>query len=167
MALPKLQILGRLTRDVEIHTTAGGMQIAKLTIAASERYKEKETQLFMDATAFGKTAEFIASVHKGQRIYVWGKLQTESWQNQNGEKRSKISMVIDGFEYIEKRENQPQSQGGYNHSGNGMNQPSRAETGGQEYRQPPAETPPFEMDEDSIPFAPVGMSEGGHYVHCI
>jgi single-strand DNA-binding protein len=98
------------------------MQVTKLGLAASEKYKDKETQLFLDATAFGKTAEFIATVSKGQRIFATGKIQTDQWEDKNtGDKRSKVSMIIESFDYVEKRDSAtqqpaadyaPQQQGG-------------------------------------------------------
>ena len=109
--LPKITHLFRLTRDPETQFTTGGLQVTKLGLAASEKYKEKETQLFIDATAFGKTAEFIATVSKGQRIFATGKIQTEQWEDKNGGgKRSKTTMIIDSFDYIEKRDDSPAPQ---------------------------------------------------------
>jgi len=106
--LPKINHLFRLTRDPETTFTAGGVQITKLGLAASEKYKDKETTLFIDATAFGKTAEFIASVTKGQRVFVSGRLQTDQWEDKNGGgKRSKTTMTIESFMYVEKRDDAP------------------------------------------------------------
>lgn len=106
--LPKISFLARTTRDCESIFVPSGTQITKLGLACSEKYGDKETQLFIDAVAFGKTGEFIANVQKGQRVFVSGKIQTESWQDQQGQKRSKISMVIENFEYVEKRDSLPQ-----------------------------------------------------------
>ena len=124
MSLPKISMLVRLTRDPEQIQTQSGTALTKLGLACSEKYKDKETQLFIDGTAFGKTAEFIASVRKGQRVFVWGKIQTESWKAQDGSNRSKISMVIEGFEYIEAKEASPQYQQEGYATGGGVNNPS-------------------------------------------
>ena len=58
--LPKLNFMARLVRDPETQYTPNGMAVCKVTLASSEKYKERETQCFIDATAFNKTAEFIA-----------------------------------------------------------------------------------------------------------
>ena len=96
MALPKIQHVYRLTRDPEAKYNQSGVCICKVGLAASEKYKEQERTLFIDATAFGKTGELIAqSVKKGHRIFVFGKLQTDSWQDyQTGQNRSKISRKL-------------------------------------------------------------------------
>ena len=122
MALPKVNFLARLTRDVETRTTDSGMVISKVGLACSEKYGEKETVLFITGTAFKKTAEIIASVRKGQRVFVSGKIQTEQWNDKNsGEKRTATTMIIESFEFIEQKNQgqqpqqyqQPQQQGNY------------------------------------------------------
>lgn len=114
--------MARLVREPETQYTQNGMAICKVTLASSEKYKERETQCYIDATAFNKTAEFLANVQKGHRVYVAGKLQTEQWEN-DGQKRSKISMIIESFEYVESKQQnsgyqQPQNPGYQNQGGN-------------------------------------------------
>ena len=155
--LPKISFLARLTRDVETRFTDAGMCIAKVGLACSEKYGDKETQLFINGTAFKKTGEMIANISKGQRVFVAGKLQTDSWQNkETGQKRSVISMIIESFEFIEKRqENQCQQQGGFQNTGThgspqqpGFQQPQN--NGFQAPQQPgfQQQSPP----DDDIPF---------------
>lgn len=122
--LPKISFLARLTRESETRATAEGMCITKVGLACSEKYGEKETVLFIDGTAFKKTAEMIAQVGKGQRVFVTGKLQTDQWQDaESGQKRSKISMIIESFEFIEpKDQNQQQQNSGAQQQQGGFNQ---------------------------------------------
>jgi len=141
--LPKITHLFRLVKDPELKFTPNGLQVCSLYLAASEKYKEKETQLFISATAFSKTAEFIATVKKGQRIFCTGKIQTESWEK-DGQRQSKISMIIDSFDYVEKRDE----------SNNG--QQSNAPQAQQGFQQPAQQNQaqqnqPFE-DDKNIPF---------------
>jgi single-strand DNA-binding protein len=129
--LPKLNFMARLAREPETQYTQSGIAICKVTLASSEKYKERETQCFIDATAFNKTAEFLANVQKGHRVHVAGKLQTEQWEK-DGQKRSKISMIIESFEYVESKQQgqqnngyqQPQNQG-YQNQGGYQQQPPR------------------------------------------
>ena len=102
--LCKVNGLFRLTRDAELIYGNSGTAILKLGLACSEKFKEKETQLFIDAVAFGKPAEIISQYAgtKGTQIFISGKLQTEQWQNQAGEKRSKVSMIVESFEFVGK-----------------------------------------------------------------
>ena len=112
MSLAKINGLFRLTRDAELINTQSGSVIAKFGLACSEKYKDKETQLFLDAVAFGKTGEIISQYagSKGSQIYLSGKLQTETWQdNATGQNRSKVSMTIESFDFVSNG-NKPQQQ---------------------------------------------------------
>ena len=113
MGLAKVNGLFRLTRDIELINTQSGSVIGKLGLACSEKYKDKETQLFLDAVAFGKTAEILSQYAgtKGTQIFLSGKLQTESWEK-DGQKRSKTSMTIESFDFVSKgqQEQAPQQQ---------------------------------------------------------
>ncbi len=93
----------RLTRDAELKYSQSGSAILKLSLAASEKFGEKETQLFIDATVFGKQAEIISQYagEKGTQIFISGKLQTESW-DKDGVKQYKTSMVVEGFDFVSK-----------------------------------------------------------------
>ena len=86
---------GRLTRDVETKTV-GDASCCNFTVAWSEKYKDKETQLFMDCQAWRGTADFISKYFtKGQEIIVVGKCHTEKWQDKDGNNRSTIRMTVD------------------------------------------------------------------------
>jgi len=104
--LAKVNGLFRLTRDCELKYTNDSKAIAKLGLACSEKYGDKETTLFIDATAFSKTAEILNQYagYKGCQIFLTGKLQTESWQSQDGSNRSKVSMIIDGFDFVSNKD---------------------------------------------------------------
>ena len=86
---------GRLTKDVEMKNVADA-SLCNFTVAWSEKYKDKETQLFMDCQAWRGTADFINKYFtKGQEIIVVGKLHTEKWQDKDGNNRSNIRMTVD------------------------------------------------------------------------
>ena len=86
---------GRLTKDVEMKNVADA-SLCNFTIAWSEKYKDKETQLFMDCQAWRGTADFINKYFtKGQEIIVVGKCHTEKWQDKDGNNRSNIRMTVD------------------------------------------------------------------------
>lgn len=89
-------IQGRLTRDPEVKTLDSGTTVAKFTVAWSERYKEKESKLFLDCTAWGSTGEFVERYFsKGQEIIVEGKIVQEEWADKDGviQKRIRMSRV--------------------------------------------------------------------------
>jgi len=100
--LAKIQGVFRLTRDAELKYSQNNAAILNLGLACSEKYKDNEKQLFLDATAFGKAGELINQYagRKGTQISLAGKLETQQWVDQSGNKRSKIAMTIEDFEFL-------------------------------------------------------------------
>jgi single-strand DNA-binding protein len=147
--LPKITHVFRLTRDPELKYTQSGTALCKVGLVASEKYKDKETTLFVDATAFGKTAEFLNNVSKGQRVFVAGRLQTDEWQDQTGQKRSKTTMTIENFEYVEKREDGQRTQHAPQYEQQNVPAGSTQDAG----RGIPQNTMPgIDVSEETIPF---------------
>ena len=91
-------IQGRLTRDPELRYTATGSAVCSFSVANEHRAKADdgyETKTcFFDCSAWGKQAEFVATLHKGDNVQVQGKLRQESWENQ-GQTRSKVVIQVD------------------------------------------------------------------------
>jgi len=102
----KVILLGNLTRDPELRVTPQGLSICKLSIAVNRNYKtangeEQEETTYVDVDAFGKPAEIISKyMAKGRPILVDGRLKTDSWTNQAGEKRSKLKVVLENFQFL-------------------------------------------------------------------
>lgn len=91
---------GRLTRDPELRNTQSGTPVCSFTLAWSEKIKENETQLFLDCTAWRGTGELISKhFSKGKEIIVKGKLNTEKWQDKDGNNRTSIKMTVDEFNF--------------------------------------------------------------------
>lgn len=112
--LPKINGLFRLTRDAELAYSQNGVAVAKLGLASSEKYKDKESTCFIDAVSFGKAGEIITQYagQKGNQIYLSGRLKLEQWDDkQTGAKRSKHVMQIDDFDFVSGGQNNGQSQG--------------------------------------------------------
>jgi single-strand DNA-binding protein len=100
--LPLVTLEGRAVDDPELRFGPSGIAIAKVRVVASNRKKNDagewvdDKQLWIDTTCFRQLAENVAeSVAKGDLITVVGRLQTESWENKEGEKRSRISVLAD------------------------------------------------------------------------
>lgn len=107
----KVIVLGNMTRDIEIQQ-GGEYSIGKFGIAVNEKFKTKETTHFFDVTCFGKTAENIQKYFsKGSRILVEGKLSYSQWEK-DGQKRSKVEITMDKFDFIDRKtdEQQPRPQ---------------------------------------------------------
>ena len=143
--LMKVSGLVRLTKDAQLRYTDNGTAILNLQIASSEKYGEKETQLFLDAVAFSKPAEIIHQYAgtKGTQIYLTGKLQTESWTTQDGQKRSKNSMVIEGFDFVSNKQSNSHDNHNVNNS-QPQQQPQQSN-----YQQQSME---YDADSSEVPF---------------
>jgi single-strand DNA-binding protein len=102
----KVILVGNLTRDPEHRVTPQGLSICKLSMAVNRSYRgtngeEQEETTYVDVDAFGKPAEIIAKyMGKGRAMLVEGRLKTDSWTSQSGEKRSKLKVVLENFQFM-------------------------------------------------------------------
>ena len=102
----KVMLMGNLTRDVELKHTAGNTAVANLGLAVNRRYRvndeSREETTFVDCEAWGRTAENISKFFsKGRPIFVEGRLKLDEWQDRDGNKRSKLRVVIENFEFVD------------------------------------------------------------------
>ena len=106
MAVNHLVFQGRFVDDPKFGDTSGGTRYANFRLAWSEKYKDQETKCFLECKAFGGTAQFIEKYmnKKGQEIIAEGKLTTDEWQTQDGQKRSKIVLIVQNVHFSGKRE---------------------------------------------------------------
>ena len=97
----KTILLGNLTRDVEMKYTDGGLAVAEFGLAVNTKRKETEEVLFIDVTFFGKAGETINQyMSKGNPLLVEGRLKLDRWETKDGQKRSKIHLIGDGFQFV-------------------------------------------------------------------
>ena len=95
-----VQILGNLARDPEVRYTKTGKAVASFTIAATNTYTDsegvaKEQTAFINCVAWGKTGEAVGNCKKGERLLVNGRIQTRSYDTQDGQKRYVTEVVAD------------------------------------------------------------------------
>jgi single-strand DNA-binding protein len=94
-----VQLLGRMVKDPDINVTSN-TTVAKFTLAVN-RFKKGEAD-FINCVAFGKTAENIANFFfKGNQIAIKGRIQTGSYDAQDGTKRYTTDVVVEGFDFID------------------------------------------------------------------
>ena len=96
-----VQIMGNLARDPEVRYTNTGKAVATFTVAASNTYidsnnETKEQTAFINCVAWGKLGESIGNLRKGNRAFVEGRLQTRSYETQDGQKRY-VTEVVANF----------------------------------------------------------------------
>lgn len=111
MNLNKVQLAGNLTRNPELGYTPKGTAVTRFGMAVNRKWKtesgeQKEDVTFIDVDAFGKTAEMVAQYFKkGKPIYLDGRLKLEQWDDKTtGQKRSKLGVVLESFQFIGKNE---------------------------------------------------------------
>lgn len=97
-----VHIMGNLTRDPEVNYTKTGRAVASFSVAASNTYVDtatgevKEQTAFINCVAWGKLGEAVGTLHKGNRVFVEGRLNTRSYEAQDGSKRY-VTEVISSF----------------------------------------------------------------------
>lgn len=105
MYLNKVTIIGNLTKDVELKSLPSGMTVISFSVATNRVSKDnsgnkKESVEFHNVVAFGKTAETIHKyVSKGHQIYLEGRLQTRSWDGQDGKKLYRTEIILETFQF--------------------------------------------------------------------
>ena len=98
----RVTLIGRLTKDVDLQTTASGMSRALVTVAIDRHDQEANTD-FPQVTVFGKTAENLARYcGKGSLIGIEGRIQTGSYEKE-GRKIFTTSIIADRVEFLGKR----------------------------------------------------------------
>lgn len=121
MSINRVIISGNLTRDPDLRSTASGMAVLSLGVAVNDRRRNQQTgewedyPNFVDCTMFGTRAESLARfLSKGTKVTIEGKLRWSQWER-DGQKRSKLEVVVDDLEFMSSRNGG--QQGGYNNGG--------------------------------------------------
>lgn len=145
--LNKVVLAGRITKDVELKQTTAGVAVVTFAIAVNRKYvaNGQQTADFFDVTAWRQTAEFISRYfRKGSSICVAGSLQTRSWEDKNGNKRTVTEIVADEAMFVDSKSDAEPANAPYTSS------PSPSE----QVQMPTAPAPKFEAlsSEDNLPF---------------
>ena len=90
-------IVGNMTRDPELRFTASGIAVTDFGVAWNTKDKDgNESVSFFDVTCWRELAEHAAeSIGKGNRVIVFGRLDQNTWETKDGDKRSKVKVVAD------------------------------------------------------------------------
>lgn len=102
-------LMGNLTRDPEVRFLDSGTAVASFGLAVNRKWKKdgetKEEVSFFDCEAWGKTAEICGEyLAKGRPVLVDGRLKQERWEDDGGNKRQKIKVVINEVQFLGSRE---------------------------------------------------------------
>ncbi len=141
MSINRVVISGNLTREPDLRQTAGGMAILSFGVAVNDRRRNPQTgdwedyANFIDCTMFGNRANSLSNIlTKGMKVAIEGKLRWSQWER-DGQKRSKIEVIVDELEFMTSRNSG--GQGYAQNQGYGQNQSYGQNQG---YNQAPAQS---------------------------
>lgn len=166
--LNKVMLIGRLTRDPEIRTFANGGKVASIGFAVNNRKKNQQTgewedvPVFVDVKAFNREkgrqmADLVEQyLHKGNQVYFEGHLQLDQWTSQDGQKRSKLLIILDDMQFLEPRGDRGPSDGSNRYARSVPARKPDVAPGGYDEEPPPEEPMPPRGGpgggEEEIPF---------------
>ncbi len=102
----KVFLLGNLVRDPEL---VGGGKVTRFVVATNEYYKSKDGERqqraeYHNCVAFSKLAEVVARyAGRGTKVFIEGRLETQSYESANGEKRFKTQVIVNMFQVLDGR----------------------------------------------------------------
>ncbi len=153
-SINKVIIVGNLGRDPEMRTFPSGDQVANVTIATTDKWKDKQTGEMKEATEWhrvvfnGRLAEIVGQyLRKGSQVYVEGSLRTRKWTDQAGVEKYSTEIRADQMQMLGGRQGMGGQGGGHDDGGYG------GDAGGG-YDQAPRRAPPAPAPMQQRPAAP-------------
>jgi single-strand DNA-binding protein len=151
MYINKVFIYGNLTRSPELRALPSGSKVCSFSIATNRFYKDqegnkKEATEYHSLVAFGRQAELIAQyLNTGSSAFIEGRLQTRSWDGQDGKKNYRTEVVVEQIQFGPRRSSElgPASQ---NNAAPAQNAPAQDE------KLDTIEYPTEDINPDDIPF---------------
>jgi single-strand DNA-binding protein len=155
----KVILIGNLGRDPETRYTADGAAVTNITIATSDRWKDKASGEMKEATEwhkiafFGRLAEVAGEyLKKGRPVYVEGKLRTRKWQDKDGQDRYTTEVIGDVMQMLGSREGMGGGTGGDFDAGEDSRAPTRSSAPSSASRSASKPAPSVAEMDDDIPF---------------
>lgn len=147
-------LVGRLTKDAELRYTPSNVAVATFTLAVNRNRKnengEREAD-FINCVIWRQQAENLANwANKGALIGVTGRIQTRSYDNQQGQRVYVTEVVAESFQLLESRGQQNQGNSFYN--GNSSNSGNFQSGNNQGYQSPFGNSNPMDISDDDLPF---------------
>ena len=108
----KAILMGRLTREPELRHTGSGTAVCSFTVAVDNGYGEDKKTDFISCVAWNKSAEFVEKYFtKGRMIIVVGRIQTRTWEGQDGKKNYATDVVASEVSFGESKKKHGQLRG--------------------------------------------------------
>lgn len=147
------EIIGNITNELEVRYTAGGSAVTNFGVATNRSYRKQgsdewqEEVTFHNIVVWGNDAEYLSQrASKGTRIFVKGRLQTRSWEDQDGKKNYRTEIVADQVILLDRYERGADA--GASAGGQGGSSPQQAPTQGKSQKSGGGN----EIDPDDLPF---------------
>ena len=102
----KVMLMGNLTRPPEVKTLPSGNSVCEFGLAINRKFTtrdgdERDEVAYVELSCFGRGGEVIKQYcDKGSPLFVEGRLRYDSWQNDKGEKRNRLSVIVDNFQLL-------------------------------------------------------------------
>ena len=102
----KVMLMGNLTRQPEVKTLPTGNSVCEFGLAINRKFTtrdgdERDEVVYVELSCFGRGGEVIKQYcDKGSPLFVEGRLRYDSWQNDKGEKRNRLSVIVDNFQLL-------------------------------------------------------------------
>jgi single-strand DNA-binding protein len=130
--LNKVFLIGNLTRDPELRYTPSGAAVTEFGLAVSRQFTDssgerRENTCFVDIQMWGRQAEVANEyLRKGRPLFVEGRLDYSTWEGQDGQKRSKLRVVAENFQFLGSREGGDRGGSGFRDRGRYDDEPTGA-----------------------------------------
>ncbi|HOC96469.1 MAG TPA: single-stranded DNA-binding protein [bacterium] len=151
MDLNKVMLIGNLTKDPESRTLVNGQSLSMFTVATNRVWKDasgnkKEQAEFHNIVAWGKLADIANQyLKKGKKVFIEGRLQTRSWDDQNGVKKYKTEVIAENISMLDTKGSSYQDQ-------NNNSEASETTINNPEEELPIVDADTEEINIEDIPF---------------
>ncbi|MBP8689712.1 single-stranded DNA-binding protein [Patescibacteria group bacterium] len=151
MDLNKVMLIGNLTKDPESRTLVNGQSLSMFTVATNRVWKDasgnkKEQAEFHNIVAWGKLADIANQyLKKGKKVFIEGRLQTRSWDDQNGVKKYKTEVIAENISMLDTKGSSYQAQ-------NNNSEASETTINNPEEELPIVDADTEEINIEDIPF---------------
>ena len=107
--LNKVFLMGNLTRDPQLSYLPSQTPVCEMGLAVNRRWNGQDGQpreevTFVDCVSYGRQAETLSKyLRKGKPVFIEGRLKLDQWEAQDGTKRSRMRVIVEGFQFIDSR----------------------------------------------------------------
>ena len=146
-------LIGRLTKDPELRTTGSGVSVTTFTLAVDRQYTNSQGERgadFINCVIWRKAAEtFNNYTHKGSLVGINGRLQSRSYDNNDGQRVYVTEVVIDNFSFLDSRNKEQENKQSKNNTQSQSGIANRDKAQKQANTTPPANNAPDPFADDS------------------